>query len=520
MQTLISSFGQLSTVLEATLQDIVSHMIGRTLNRRHYYLLVVVAFLAIISAYRPSQITLDSSIFLSMGHHLREGRVLYSGVWDNKPPVTYLAYYIAYALWPDVRVVHFLRLFAFCCTSIALTLVMLRKKDDIKTLLVTMVPAFLLLHSLNEQTCSADLLGLMFFSLFLASALCYGAWPLAAFFAALTVLCKEPYCLIVLPWLVQGFWALAENLDEQQLTKRRWKMFLAFLFPNALFLVYLLVTGAYGDYIYTIGLNFAFSQRKTSQSLISFMLFKSTIAIRLLLPLIVFLGYAVKSRLEEDEKTEDTVLLFGLLLSSIAMSLAKRDFLNYAIMAYGPMVLALHRLVSLTFSKMKNEAVMLRKVILLSFCLYFALFSTLLTMGLWQQERAAVQFFGWDYWNYFKRNAMYQYLLGKVRAGDGLWIPYGGIYWLYPALGQVSPTAMHFYFTSVQGRPDERVRKKLLHYYSEVRQNPPKYIIDGATEETAILLAEPVMQSWLIDNYEKVLKKKSNGDQLVLWQHL
>src|SRR3989344_271102 len=56
-----------------------------------FLILFVFSLLRFPSLFEPNWYG-DEGIYQVLGHAIREGRILYSGIWDNKPPLLYLTY--------------------------------------------------------------------------------------------------------------------------------------------------------------------------------------------------------------------------------------------------------------------------------------------------------------------------------------------------------------------------------------------------------------------------------------------
>jgi hypothetical protein len=83
--------------------NILKQSIKQVITFVKAYWFVLFAILAIIILRIPSLFDRlrggDEDYYMAMGQHITNGRTLYIGIWDNKPPLLYLIYTFSYALF-------------------------------------------------------------------------------------------------------------------------------------------------------------------------------------------------------------------------------------------------------------------------------------------------------------------------------------------------------------------------------------------------------------------------------------
>ncbi len=227
-------------------------------------LLVIAAWREInwINDYEPGP---DSSIFMSMGWHMTQGRVLYKDVWDHKPPMISVLNGLAFSVGgDDTSSIHTMeRLFAIAgVLGFFLTVYLAFGRFWLAWLTSALyLPHFYQMFVLELGNVTEEY-GAVFFVGGMAAAvasvkksgrnrLILTAISGLAF--SLAVLSKEPFLVIAFPWFL--FVAWPRGGDWKQARRYAGVFLLGALLPFLILLAYLGGHGAIGDWIDAVAFN-------------------------------------------------------------------------------------------------------------------------------------------------------------------------------------------------------------------------------------------------------------------------
>lgn len=318
-------------------------------------LLFVCLLLRIPSFFEPYYYG-DEVIYLTLGQGIRQGIPLYSGLYDNKPPVLYLIAALAGSLvWFKV----FLAVASLISIVLFAKIVKILFENNSKAQkLSTAIFAILTtLPILEGNTANAENF-MMVFSLgavfiLLSKKLNIKNLLFAGLLFGTSFLTKVP-ALLDLP-VILIFWIITTQFNKEDFTKifkNSFWVVLGFLIPVALSLVWYLASGHIGDYIkaaFIQNIGYVSSWRPESIQK-SFLARNAPLLIRFLIASLgVILTFVFRKKLSKPF----ILASVWLMLSLFAVTLSERPYPHYLLQSVGPIAIFL----TILFAQKKVEQV-------------------------------------------------------------------------------------------------------------------------------------------------------------------
>ncbi|MCL2701896.1 MAG: hypothetical protein FWE88_09445 [Phycisphaerae bacterium] len=290
----------------------------------------------------------DSGVFTAVGWHMLQGDVLYRDAWDHKPPM--IAFLNAAALWAggtsldSVRQME--RFFGGVAAGLAFFVAWLMFRRVWLAGLASLILVILLYHPLIFQGGNfTEEYAVVFALAGVAAAVAsrQGGVRRSCLLAVLSgaafgcaVLCKEPFLLTALPWVVWLAWPTKTD-RRRPLRCLPWMAFGAAI-PVAAFVAYFFATGALGDWLDVIAFNFIYTGNDPGKKplfkrlIMNFLVVaeRFTLINWLVLSAAVF-GAAGAACREFRRRTNGlvVVVLADLVVSFLATSISGRDYGHY-----------------------------------------------------------------------------------------------------------------------------------------------------------------------------------------------
>lgn len=208
----------------------------------------------------------DSSAFSAIGFHILEGKMLYTEVWDAKPPGVYLFNALALALFgvsqSSIWVLQYLN------GIVQITMIYLiatrlsehRLLPSVISLLFVLVlyisPIYQGGNFTEEYANTFLLAGILFTLRFSKSPKAVELFVASALFACATLF-KEPYLFSTIPWLI---WLIIRDSNEIELVKRVFLVTLGGLLPYIVLALFLMWNDALLGYWKHLVYNHAYSK--------------------------------------------------------------------------------------------------------------------------------------------------------------------------------------------------------------------------------------------------------------------
>lgn len=197
----------------------------------------------------------DEGIYAAVAKGLHEGKILYSQIWDNKPPLLYLIYYIGGFLgWPEGLVfVRFLSMISGLVTIYLLSKLVkdFTSKTGLQLFLLTFTSVLIGSSLLEGNTANAE----MFFIAFNVAGLYLlsrNKSPfLVGFLAFLSFFIKTPG-FVEAGLVILGFLIITFKEERKLPVLKATKIFLGFFPPLLVYLIVCYFQGNLGDFISTV----------------------------------------------------------------------------------------------------------------------------------------------------------------------------------------------------------------------------------------------------------------------------
>lgn len=306
-------------------------------------LLFVCLLLRIPSFFEPHYYG-DEMIYLTLGQGLRQGVPLYSGLYDNKPPVLYLIAALAgslvwFKIFLAIASLISIVLFAKIVKQLFINKSKTQKVSVILFALLTTLPL------LEGNTANAENF-MMAFSLggiyiLLSKKLNIKNLLFSGFLFGISFLTKIP-ALLDLPIIII-FWVITTNLNKENLTKilkNSLCVTLGFLIPIVLSLVWYGVSGHLGDYVKAVfmqNLGYVSSWRPSDVQK-SFLVRNAPLLIRFL---IASFGIIITFIFRKKLSKPFILASVWLMLSLFAVTLSERPYPHYLLQSVGPITILL-----------------------------------------------------------------------------------------------------------------------------------------------------------------------------------
>ena len=298
-------------------------------------LLFVCLLLRIPSFFEPYYYG-DEMIYLTLGQGLRQGVPLYSGLYDNKPPVLYLIAALAGSLvWFKV----FLAIASLISIVLFAKIVKMQKVSTIIFALLITLPL------LEGNTANAENF-MMAFSLggiyiLLSKKLNIKNLLLSGFLFGISFLTKVP-AILDLPVVIL-FWIITTGFKKDDLIriiKNSFYVVLGFLIPIVLSLVWYGAGGHLGDYIkaaFMQNVGYVSSWRPSDVQK-SFLVRNAPLLIRFL---VASLGIIITFFFRKKLSKPFILASVWLFLSLFAVTLSERPYPHYLLQSIGPIAIFL-----------------------------------------------------------------------------------------------------------------------------------------------------------------------------------